>query len=93
MVELLQIFVLENHSAYLCPKWPNTMEFEDTNGSFGTISLHDTNLHSVIENLALDFNKIKLTSDQKYMANSMGVKLPFFQSSQQKSGDCIAHFP
>ena len=53
------------------------MNFEDTNESFGTIALHDTNLHSVVENLALDFNEIKLTSDQKHMENSMGVKLPF----------------
>ena len=49
MVDLVQMLVLENHSACLCPEWSKTLEFEDTNESFGTIALHDANLHSVVE--------------------------------------------
>ena len=48
-VDLLQMLVLESHSACSYPKLSNTLEFEDTNESFGTIALHDANLHSVVE--------------------------------------------
>ena len=53
------------------------MEFTGKNESFGTIVLHDANIHLVIENLTLDYNAIKLKSDQKQIANSMGIKFPF----------------
>ena len=77
MIDLLQMLVLENHNVHLYPEWSNTMEFADANESFGTIALHNKNLHEVIENLNLDCNDIKLTSYQKHIAKSMGIKLPF----------------
>ena len=55
----------------------NTMEFTETNESFGTIALHDANLHNIIENLSINENNVKLIPDQKYIAQSMGTKLPF----------------
>ena len=44
------------------------MEFTETNESFGTIALHDANLHNIIENLSINENNVKLIPDQKYIA-------------------------
>ena len=71
------MLVQENNNTYLFPEWSNTIEFWDANGWFGDISLHDANLRSVVENLNLDYNDIKITSDQKHITKSMGIKLPF----------------
>ena len=77
MIDLLQMLVVENHNARLCSECSNTMKFADANESFGTIALHNENLNLVIENLTLDCNDVKLASDQKRIAKSMGIKLPF----------------
>ena len=53
------------------------MKFAETNESFGTVALHDANLHNVIENLSINENNVKLTLDQKFIAQYMGTKLPF----------------
>ena len=53
------------------------MEFAETNESFRTIALHNTNFHNIIENLNINESNIKLTPDQKYITQSMRTKLPF----------------
>ena len=54
------------------------MEFAETNESFRTIALYNANLHNIIKNLNINESNVKLTLDQKYITQSMGMKLPFF---------------
>ena len=62
---------------YIYPEWSNTIEFIEINESFRTVALHDMNLHNVIKNLSMNENNVKLALDQKYIAQSIGTKLPF----------------
>ena len=55
----MQILILENYNIYLYSGLSNIMKFVDTSELFG-ITLYNTNLHLVIENLVLDNNNIKL---------------------------------
>ena len=71
MIDLLQMLILENHNAYLHLEWSNIIEFKDANESVRTIALHSTSLHSAVENLALDYNSIKLRGDRGHIAKSI----------------------
>ena len=77
LADSLQMLILENHDGFLCPEWSNAIGFAETHESFGTISLHHANLHSIVENLGTNESSIKLERDQKHAAQCMGTTLFF----------------
>ena len=75
-IDLYQLIVEQNHDVIPHPDWSNATDFVPTDESFGTVPLHSEELGKAISKISIDFVKIKLTQDQKYMCKAMGVKLP-----------------
>ena len=77
LIDILHMLILENHNASLHAEWSSKIEFTGTNGSFGKISLHESNLHSKIQNLNANENDMCLASDQKCISRSLGITSSF----------------
>lgn len=88
LIDLLQQLVQKNHHITLYPHWSNASDFKDTDESFDTVALHSSDLHNALENQCnrLDFKKIKLSREQKFLCQAQGVSLPFlpFTTPEEK---------
>ena len=79
LTDALQNLVWKNHRVQLYPGWTNASDYKDTLESFDTVALHCQVLEDALEARwrLIDKSIVKLTRDQQYGADSMGVKLPF----------------
>ena len=48
LVDQLQNLVLKNHNHVLHPYWSNTSDCKETNESFDTVAIHDSDLHDAL---------------------------------------------
>ena len=78
-VDAIQNLVWKNHRIQLYPGWTNASDYMDTEESFDTVALHSQPLHDALEERMkeIDASSVKLSRDNKYLADSVGVKLPF----------------
>ncbi|KAL7525102.1 hypothetical protein ACHAXR_003597, partial [Thalassiosira sp. AJA248-18] len=76
-IDQQQNLYLENHGLELYPYWTNASDYETTDESFDTVALHHKTLHNALNARCKDLGSVQLTSDQQYMCNAMGTKLPF----------------
>ena len=102
LVDQLQNLVLDNHGQVLYPNWSNASDYVETNERFHTVSIHSADLDKALKEQCetkVDMNKVKLTSDQKYLCASMNTKLPllpFITEEENKLfADCVlnSNFP
>ena len=77
MVDQLQILMEYNHSVCLFPNWSNSLDYIDTNESFRTIILHAETLKNFLDNQKINYHKVKLILNHKYIAKYMGTKIIF----------------
>jgi hypothetical protein len=79
LVEKAQIMIEGNHGELIFPDWSYTSAFSDTPETFHTVGLQSNELTKAVTEKynSLDKSKIKLTSDQRYLAKQMKVPLPF----------------
>ena len=73
-----------NHDALLFPDWSNSLDYADANESFGTIALHTEALQNSLDDKNANYDEVKLTPDQKWVAKAMGTKLPFLPTSTKE---------
>ena len=93
LIDQLQIIVLENRGVILYPNWSNASEFKETSESFDIVAIHNMALHEALMHEwdnRIDRTVIKLTSDQQYMSDSMGIPLPFLPFSTKEENIAFA---
>lgn len=88
LVDELQNLYLDNRNMRLYPNWSNASDYAPTDEGFDTIALHCEDLHDALIQRCqnLDFNDVKLTIDQQFIADALGVPLPFlpFTTMEEK---------
>lgn len=77
LIDELQLLVESNFGVLLYSSWSNSSDFKSTPESLGTVALHYKDLSDAVNELNLDMKKVKLTSEQQFMADHFGTKLPF----------------
>ena len=78
-VDAIQNLVWKNHRIQIYPGWTNASDYKDTEESFDTVALHSKPLHDALEKQMeeIDASSVKLSRENKYLADSVGAKLPF----------------
>lgn len=76
-IDQLQNLYLENHGVQLYPNWTNASDYKCTDESFDTVALHHADLHAAMEERYKVVGDVKLTGDQLYMCEQMGIRYPF----------------
>ena len=76
LIDSIQILVEETRNRLIYPGWSNTADYKPTPERFGTVAIHSPELHAAVMEIDVP-NDISLTGDKKYIAESMGVPLPF----------------
>lgn len=76
LTETLQCLVERNHNVLLYPAWSNSSEYGPTDETIGTAPLQSRELTAAVNAIEL-LQEPKLTLDQQYLADCMGVQLPF----------------
>jgi hypothetical protein len=78
IIDLIQLLVEKNHNVLLYPDWSNSSDYKPTPESFGTVALHSHELHVALDEVMLpEATTAKFTSEMKYLAKTMSVKVPF----------------
>ena len=76
MIDIVKDLVRKNHGVNLYPGWKCTSHLSPTAERFTITSLQDHELTKAIE-VAIGSKEIKLTKDQRFLANETGVRVPF----------------
>ncbi|KAL7477310.1 hypothetical protein ACHAW6_003119 [Cyclotella cf. meneghiniana] len=69
VMDQLQNLLRENHDIQI--------KFKSTNETFDTIALHHESFHNKLEDKCKELGHVNLTWEQKSLAKSMGMSLPF----------------
>ena len=91
-VDALQLLVEKNHNVLLFPDWSNSSDYKSTPESFGTVALHSQEIHEELEKvvIAKDVSE-KFSSEMKYIARAMGVKIPFLPLHGSEEAKLFSH--
>ena len=78
LIDKVQLLVEKNHGTLAFPHWSNESDYARTAEKFSTVPLHTVQLGAAVQAIA-DVNLVdmELTRNEKYIANAMGVKVPF----------------
>ena len=78
LIDKVQLLVEKNHDTLAFPHWSNESDYARTAEKFSTVPLHTVQLGAAVQAIA-DVNLVdmELTRNEKYIANAMGVKVPF----------------
>ena len=76
LIDELQLLVEKNHGVLLYPEWSNASDYITTPERFGTVCLHSPALHKAVNDIEVNWEKVNLTSDQRYLCKVMGTQLP-----------------
>jgi hypothetical protein len=90
-IDLLQLLVERNHDVTLFPYWVNAIDYKDTDGSFDLAALQSTELYQAVNSIALAVPNVldKLSSELKFIAKRMGVRLPFLPHACKRGEDFV----
>jgi len=92
-VDAIQNLVWKNHRIQIYPGWTNASDYKDTEESFDTVALHSQPLHDALEERMkeIDASSVKLSRENKYLADSVGAKLPFLPFISDEENVLYAH--
>ncbi|EJK52264.1 hypothetical protein THAOC_28487 [Thalassiosira oceanica] len=92
-VDAIQNLVWKNHRIQIYPGWTNASDYKDTEESFDTVALHSQPLHDALEKRMgeIDASSLKLSRENKYLADSVGAKLPFLPFISDEENVLYAH--
>ena len=84
--------IFTNCNSRLYVNWTNATEYKTTDESFGNIALHSEEIHAAIirQWTKIDKTKVKLTPNQKHLADTAGVPLPMLNFTTEEENKLYA---